>query len=225
MDFAPEPSSGGGYYERYVSESESTDGEGDASGGGVAATVQRNNGNRQQIRTQRRLDKTATDDYHDFATIQGCGVHFAGDPSVSFKRSGSSSSSSSTIFSKLAASWSIGVSSSKNSDDRHSKNRGEIGGDKSNGWKQGQGGKSTHYSGGLDEGDNGRRAQSLRCVDFCHIASLVQLSCVVILARYRAASWLHKVCVAESDRTLLVLFLTICTHGFSLPIMTLFPSG
>lgn len=85
MDFAPDTPTAG--YERYISESESTDGEGDVSGG-----QQR----REPKVSGHRLDKDQ---------------HHAPSSGYQHGKASSSSSSSSSIFSRLAASWKKGSES------------------------------------------------------------------------------------------------------------------
>lgn len=92
MDFAPDTSTAG--YERYISESESTDGEGDVSGG-------------QQRRKSRVSGPGAPE--HPLAKDHH---HRRQAPSSGYQHGTASSfSSSSSIFSRLAASWKKGSDS------------------------------------------------------------------------------------------------------------------
>ena len=91
MDFAPDTPTTG--YERYVSESESTDGEGDVSGG--------------QQRRKPKLSGPGAAEHR----LDSKDHHHRHAPSSGYqhgKASSSSTSSSSSIFSRLAASWKKG---------------------------------------------------------------------------------------------------------------------
>lgn len=118
MDFAPPDVTGvggiGGYYERYISESESTDGEGDASGGGVGQRKQRQQQSRpQMLHVDYRQDfrssgsriritnKSSADCYQKYSDDESS----CSNNNQKEESSGPSFSSSASIFAKLAASW------------------------------------------------------------------------------------------------------------------------
>lgn len=161
MDFAPDLTGvGGGYYERYVSESESTDGEGDASGGGVGQ------------RSKKRTGSTAPHGYYqDFGAAKG---HSGSISSINssnvnggylHKQRSSSSSSSASIFAKLAASWSRGASKDQGETVRGTaidphRHTGAMA------WRDVQEGDPTAYSAAIDGGaaEGSSIAQVVRCV-------------------------------------------------------------